>query len=120
MSTRQIKIWVILAFFCFLMSGAAQAKLEDRVTSPKLLVRAPARLFQGIENFSFGWTSVLIEPVKAARTKDDHVGNGIFRGFGNAISYTCLGVWDAATFWVPGPGYLGTDISKVTENVFDL
>ena len=112
--------------FCFLASQAlfrpstAYAKLADRVTSPDYFVRAPAKLFQGIINFSFGWSAFFIEPSKSIKTGNPKTSDGFFRGIAYPVSYTFLGIWDVATFWVPGPGQLGTDMSKVTQNVFDL
>ncbi len=108
-----------LAIFIF-QSAPAQASLGERTGDPKFSVRAPAKLAQGVINLVFGWSAFIIEPVKAARDKDDKFMDGVCRGFVYPISYTFLGAWDILTFWVPGPGQLGTDMSKVRTNVFGL
>ena len=96
------------------------ADLGQHVKSSNYFERASSRFSQGLVNFSFGWSSLILEPAKSFRKGDPSVGEGFFRGLAYPISYTVLGAWDICTFWVPGPEKLGEDIAGVNENVFNL
>ena len=72
----------------FVTVHSAFAKLVDGVNSPNYVVRAPTRLLQGIVNFSFGWTALILDPTHAAKQPDKKFVDGVFEGMGNVITYT--------------------------------
>ena len=110
-------LMIILLMMSSFPSYQASAKLVDGVNSPKYAVRAPARFLQGVVNFSFGWSALILDPVRAAKS-DKKVMDGVFEGMGNMITYTWLGAWDVGTCWVPAQ--MGKDMAGVKHNVFDL
>ena len=118
---RQGLILVAFLFaWVFLKPSSSLAGLDDKVSSPNYAVRAPSRLFQGIVNFSLGWSTFLTEPIKSTQSEGDSFKEGVFRGLSYPISYTILGAYDIGTFWVPNVDKLGTDVSKVHKNVLNL
>ena len=65
-------------------------------------VRAPARFMNGLLNASFGWTQFLIEPVRSLDTEDEDIFTALGDGFASTVLFTVGGLWDVATFWMPG------------------
>jgi len=74
---------------------------EPATLSPDYLERVPARFGYGFMNTVFGWTDLFIMPQRALQD-----GSGGGDAFGRALTQpfgtTFLGLWDLATFWVPG------------------
>ena len=82
--------------------GAGKCRLLEKATSDSYGERAPARLLHGLANAALGWTQIIQEPIHAARGGEKNAAEGLVEGIGMALYYTANGVWDVATFWVPG------------------
>jgi putative exosortase-associated protein (TIGR04073 family) len=60
-----------------------------------------ARLCNGTCNALFGWSEIFFRPGMVA-SEGGNIVVGFFRGIGNAITRTAVGVVEVATFWTPG------------------
>jgi len=94
---------LVLSFLFFLMSVSPVVfcAVDTAALSADYLERVPARFGHGFMNTVFGWTDLGLAPYHAMQ---DGLGAG--DAFGRALTQpfgtTFLGVWDLATFWVPG------------------
>ena len=101
-SKRLFSMLVILLGISLAASCAfADCDCVGKVTSDQYSVRAPARLVHGIINAGLGWTELIVQPIYAADA-GQNVLHGVADGIGDTVYYTILGVWDVATFWLPG------------------
>ena len=60
-----------------------------------------SRLCNGVCNAALGWTEIFFRPGKVVAEGGNPI-VGFFRGLGNALVRTSVGVVEIATFWVPG------------------
>jgi len=89
-----------LVLFLFTGSGLAHAA-NTAALSTDYTQRVPARIGHGFMNTVFGWTDLGLAPYHA---KQRGAGNGdaFARAITQPFATTFLGIWDLATFWVPG------------------
>lgn len=66
------------------------------------------RLCSGLCNATLGWTEIFFRPGKVAAEGGNLI-VGFFRGVGNAITRTAVGVVEVATFWTPGESVVTVD-----------
>ena len=106
MKARKLISLLVFAvvLFSFTVPGYSMDEKEmiAKVTSDNYGERAFFRLTHGIVNAGLGWTQLLWEPIKSVRQDGQNLAEGIFDGLGYSVYFTALGVWDIATFWVPG------------------
>lgn len=93
---RSAVLWIMLCSYSSVSFAAQSAALSEDYTA-----RVPARFGHGFMNAVFGWTALGVAPYQARQT-----GASGGEVFGSAVTApfatTFLGVWDLATFWVPG------------------
>lgn len=108
---KRIALAAAFLMSLIVMTGAvfADCKCADKMVSDNYAVRAPSRLLHGIINAGLGWTKLITEPIHSVKDEGQNFVDGFFDGLGQATYYSALGVWDIATFWVPGQG--GKDIA---------
>lgn len=97
----KFKTSVIFAAAILILAPVQTSAAETAALSTSYLERVPARLGHGLVNTLFGWTALFIAP-KEALDHGETAGEAFGRHLSHPISYTFLGVWDLATFWVPG------------------
>ena len=61
---------------------------------------------QGITNITLGWTEAFAQPLRENTDNPNHdtgykLGNGVLKGWGQAIMMTGAGLLEAITFWTP-------------------
>lgn len=108
---KRITLAAVVFMSLLFITGTAFAdcKCADKMVSDNYAVRAPSRLLHGIINAGLGWTKLFTEPYHSVKHEEQDIVDGFFDGLGQATYYSVLGVWDIATFWVPGQG--GKDIT---------
>jgi len=115
-----VKSWQRLfwgAFFAAAVLGQPPgAYASSAVNSPDYWTRMPARFGYGFLNTVFGWTALVKAPAEAHRAGLP-AGEAFSRAMVYPFSYTVLGIWDLATFWVPGPGEFGREMA-VPRHIF--
>ncbi|MCM8776309.1 MAG: hypothetical protein NC930_08200 [Candidatus Omnitrophica bacterium] len=105
------RIFLVSVLILVLAAGSAFAgcSMDEKVVSDNYAERAGSRLLCGLVNAGLGWTQIFVEPRQSVKYDDQNIVDGIFDGFGGAVYYSVLGVWDLGTFWFPGSG--GKDIA---------
>lgn len=75
---------------------------EDLTTDENFAARAPARLVHGVSNVLSSPVQLFTQPKDTVQCEKDDLLVGIGSGIIGAGKYLIYGVWDIATFWVPG------------------
>ena len=93
---------IFSALLLFLsMNLNASGSTETAALSTHYLERVPARFGHGFMNAVFGWTALGVAPFQA-HAEGAGGGDAFGRAITHPFAYTFLGIWDLATFWVPG------------------
>lgn len=122
----KIRKWCGLVMFMLLVlcSSSARATSESemlaRVTNDNWSVRAPWRFLHGIVNLGLGWTELLVEPYKSVRFQGENIAQGVTDGFAEALYYSVAGIWDLATFWVPGQAGANIAVRDCVMKTYDF
>lgn len=98
---KKVLIALVILMFAASFAYAAECKLCQNIKSEDLTKAWGARLGSGLCNTAFGWTEIFFRPGKVTAEGGNPV-IGFFRGIGNAITRTCVGAVEVATFWTPG------------------
>ena len=109
-------VLVILFMFAILNMNTAAYAAQSAVNSSNYWERMPARFGYGLVNTVFGWSALIKAPVEAHQAGLP-AGEAFSRAMVYPFSYTFFGIWDLLTFWVPGPGELGREMS-VPKHIF--
>lgn len=113
--TFRIKI-ASFAFMMFSMSlinpAWAGCPHQEMNQSQSYGVRAPGRLIHGVLNVLSSPIQLFTEPKHTVQCEKPDLLLGLGKGVIFAAEYLILGVWDVATFWVPGDSGQSLAVTK--------
>jgi putative exosortase-associated protein (TIGR04073 family) len=87
-------------------SAYAECKMCSNMKDSNMMNVMGARLCNGACNALLGWSEIFFRPGLVA-AEGGNIIVGFFRGLGNALTRTAVGVVEVATFWTPGDAVAG-------------
>lgn len=103
------KIVLVLLVLVFAASCAyAECSVCKNLQSKSAVNICCSRIGNGLSNGLLGWSEIFYRPGKTVAEGGNLV-VGFFRGIGNAITRTVVGVVEVATFWTPGDSVVKMD-----------
>lgn len=95
--------WII--FFAAVTGGPHVTYADyplSKVMSDNYFERATARFVNGVSNLTLNWTVLFDKNANNLPASSQTQLDRFFERFAVANRYAAIGVWDLATFWVPG------------------
>jgi putative exosortase-associated protein (TIGR04073 family) len=98
---RGILAAFVIVVFCATAAYASDCGMCANLNDGDIMTVCGARLCSGACNALLGWSEIFFRPGKVVAEGGNPL-VGFFRGLGNAVARTVVGMVEIATFWTPG------------------